>query len=92
MPTRCGSLAYLDRPLRDATSVARLRAAGAIIVGKATTHEFALGVTSPQSRNPHDLTRIPGGSSGGSAITVATGMALGSLGTDTRASIACPPH
>ena len=70
--------------------MARLRAAGAVIVGKATTHEFALGVTSPQSRNPHDPTRIPGGSSGGSAITVATGMALGSLGTDTRASIRVP--
>jgi aspartyl-tRNA(Asn)/glutamyl-tRNA(Gln) amidotransferase subunit A len=67
-----------------------LRAAGAIVVGKATTHEFALGVTNPQSRNPHDPTRIPGGSSGGSAITVATGMALGSLGTDTRASIRVP--
>ena len=90
LPTRCGSLAYLDRPQHDATSVARLRAAGAIIIGKATTHEFALGVTSPQSRNPHDPTRIPGGSSGGSAITVATGMALGSLGTDTRASIRVP--
>lgn len=89
-PTRCGSLAYLDRPLRDATGVARLRAAGAVFVGKATTHEFALGVTNPQSRNPHDPTRIPGGSSGGSAITVATGMALGSLGTDTRASIRVP--
>jgi aspartyl-tRNA(Asn)/glutamyl-tRNA(Gln) amidotransferase subunit A len=89
-PTRCGSLAYLDRPPRDAVSVARLRAAGAVIVGKATTHEFALGVTNPQSRNPHDPTRIPGGSSGGSAITVATGMALGSLGTDTRASIRVP--
>ena len=90
LPTRCGSLAYLDRPVRDAASVARLRAAGAVIIGKATTHEFALGVTNPQSRNPHDLTRIPGGSSGGSAITVATGMALGSLGTDTRASIRVP--
>ena len=90
LPTRCGSLAYFDRPARDAVSVARLRAAGAVIVGKATTHEFALGVTNPQSRNPHDPTRIPGGSSGGSAITVATGMALGSLGTDTRASIRVP--
>ena len=90
LPTRCGSLAYLDRPARDAVGVARLRAAGAVIVGKATTHEFALGVTNPQSRNPHDPTRIPGGSSGGSAITVSTGMALGSLGTDTRASIRVP--
>jgi aspartyl-tRNA(Asn)/glutamyl-tRNA(Gln) amidotransferase subunit A len=55
-----------------------------------TTHEFALGVTSPQSRNPHDPTRIPGGSSGGSAIAVSTGMGLASIGTDTRASIRVP--
>ncbi|HEV8298159.1 MAG TPA: amidase, partial [Acidimicrobiales bacterium] len=90
MSTRCGSLAYEDLPAVDATAVACLRDAGAIILGKATTHEFALGVTSPQSRNPHDPTRIPGGSSGGSAVTVACGMALGSLGTDTRASIRVP--
>jgi aspartyl-tRNA(Asn)/glutamyl-tRNA(Gln) amidotransferase subunit A len=88
--TRAGSAAYHDRPVRDATAVARLRAAGAVIVAKTATHEFALGVTSPQSRNPHDPTRIPGGSSGGSAIAVATGMGLGSLGTDTRASIRVP--
>jgi aspartyl-tRNA(Asn)/glutamyl-tRNA(Gln) amidotransferase subunit A len=74
----------------DAVSVARLRAAGAIIVGKTQTHEFALGVTTPQSRNPHDPTRDPGGSSGGSAISVVTGMSLASLGTDTRASIRVP--
>jgi aspartyl-tRNA(Asn)/glutamyl-tRNA(Gln) amidotransferase subunit A len=70
--------------------VARLRAAGAIIIGKTETHEFALGVTTPQSRNPWDLTRIPGGSTGGSAIAVVTGMAPGALGTDTRASIRVP--
>jgi Asp-tRNA(Asn)/Glu-tRNA(Gln) amidotransferase A subunit family amidase len=90
MPTRGGSAAYLDVPTDDAESVARLRIAGAVVVGKAATHEFALGVTSPQSRNPHDPTRIPGGSSGGSAVAVATGMSLGSLGTDTRASIRVP--
>jgi aspartyl-tRNA(Asn)/glutamyl-tRNA(Gln) amidotransferase subunit A len=88
--TRAGSAAYHDRPTHDATAVARLRAAGAVIVAKTSTHEFALGVTSPQSRNPHDPSRIPGGSSGGSAIAVATGMGLGSLGTDTRASIRVP--
>ncbi len=70
--------------------MARLRAAGAIVIGKTETHEFALGVTTPQSRNPWDPTRIPGGSSGGSAIAVATGMAPGALGTDTRASIRVP--
>jgi aspartyl-tRNA(Asn)/glutamyl-tRNA(Gln) amidotransferase subunit A len=90
VPTRAGSDAYHERPGRDAAAVALLRAAGAVIVGKATTHEFALGVTSPQSRNPRDRRRIPGGSSGGSAISVATGMALASLGTDTRASIRVP--
>jgi aspartyl-tRNA(Asn)/glutamyl-tRNA(Gln) amidotransferase subunit A len=90
VPTRAGSDAYFELPSLDAPSVARLRAAGAVLVGKASTHEFALGVTSPQSRNPHDPTRIPGGSSGGSAISVVTGMALGSLGTDTRASIRVP--
>jgi aspartyl-tRNA(Asn)/glutamyl-tRNA(Gln) amidotransferase subunit A len=61
-----------------------------VILGKTSTHEFALGVTSPQARNPHDPARIPGGSSGGSAIAVATGMGLASLGTDTRASIRVP--
>src|SRR5262249_5554742 len=69
---------------------ARLRAAGALFTGKVASHEFALGVTTPQSRNPWDPRRIPGGSSGGSAISVVTGMAVASLGTDTRASIRVP--
>jgi aspartyl-tRNA(Asn)/glutamyl-tRNA(Gln) amidotransferase subunit A len=77
-------------PDDDADGVDLWRAAGAVILGKTSTHEFALGVTSPQARNPHDPTRIPGGSSGGSAIAVATGMGLASLGTDTRASIRVP--
>lgn len=89
-PTRAGSAAYDELPSVDAESVARLRASGAVILAKVTTHEFALGVTTPQSRNPHDAARIPGGSSGGSAIAVSTGMGLGSLGTDTRASIRVP--
>src|SRR5207245_121173 len=89
-PTRAGSAVFEALPGEDADAVARLRAAGAIVLAKTTTHEFALGVTTPQSRNPHDPTRIPGGSSGGSAIAVATGMGLGSLATDTRASIRCP--
>lgn len=91
MPTRCGSAAYEELPSVNAVGVARLRAAGAVVIGKATTHEFALGVTTPQARNPFDATRIPGGSSGGSAIAVATGIGLASLGTDTRASIRVPP-
>jgi Asp-tRNA(Asn)/Glu-tRNA(Gln) amidotransferase A subunit family amidase len=88
--TRCGSAVYEDRPTRDAAAVALLRDAGAVILGKVATHEFALGVTSPQCRNPHDPERLAGGSSGGSAIAVATGMGLASLGTDTRASIRVP--
>ena len=90
VPTRCGSAAYDEVPAVDAIGVARLRAAGAIVLAKVSTHEFALGVTTPQSRNPHDQSRIPGGSSGGSAIAVSTGMGLASLGTDTRASIRVP--
>lgn len=74
----------------DALAVRRLREAGAILIGKAQTHEFALGVTTPQSRHPLDRERNPGGSSGGSAISVATGMSVASLGTDTRASIRVP--
>ena len=89
-PTRAGSAVYERLPAADAESVARLRAAGAVVLAKVSTHEFALGVTTPQSRNPHDPRRIPGGSSGGSAIAVATGMGLGSLATDTRASIRAP--
>lgn len=91
MPTTASSRVLNDlMPTEDACAVARLKAAGAIIVGKTETHEFALGVTTPQSRNPWDPTRIPGGSTGGSAIAVATGMAPGGLGTDTRASIRVP--
>lgn len=90
MPTRCGSDAFHQVPEVDAAAVDRWRAAGAVVLGKTSTHEFALGVTSPQARNPHDPTRIPGGSSGGSAVAVATGMGFASLGTDTRASIRVP--
>ncbi len=88
--TRAGSDAYYAVPAVDATAVARLRAAGAVILAKVSTHEFALGVTTPQSANPLDHQRIPGGSSGGSAIAVACGIGLGSVGTDTRASIRVP--
>ena len=63
-------------PATDATAVRLLREAGAVIMGKTHTHEFALGVTTSQSRNPWDTTRDPGGSSGGSAISISTGMSL----------------
>ena len=79
----------------DATVVTRLRDAGAIIIGKTNLHEFALGTTSDESafgpvRNPHDTTRSPGGSSGGSGAAVASGMGWASIGTDTGGSIRIP--
>jgi aspartyl-tRNA(Asn)/glutamyl-tRNA(Gln) amidotransferase subunit A len=82
-------------PQADAFVVEKLKQAGAILVGKTNTHEIALGVTGNNphygtARNPWDTTRIPGGSSSGSAIAVATGMALGALGTDTGGSIRIP--
>jgi aspartyl-tRNA(Asn)/glutamyl-tRNA(Gln) amidotransferase subunit A len=90
MPTRAGSLAYESLTPKEGIGVARLRAAGALILAKVATHEFALGVTTPQCRNPFDPTVISGGSSGGSAIAVATGVGVASLGTDTRASLRVP--
>ena len=79
----------------DAPAVASLHAAGAVIVGKTNLHEFALGTTCEDSafgavRNPIDTTRSAGGSSGGSAVSVLTGMALASVGTDTGGSIRIP--
>ena len=79
----------------DATVVARLRAAGAVLIGKCNLHELALGTTSAESaygpvRNPFDPTRVAGGSSGGSAVAVRTGMSLASIGTDTGGSIRIP--
>jgi len=91
-PTGCGCDAYADaRPaVADAAAVARLRAAGAVIVGKTTTHELACGVYTPPTRNPWDLERSAGGSSGGSGAAVAAGAALGAIGSDTGGSIRIP--
>ncbi|HEY2218104.1 MAG TPA: amidase [Gaiellaceae bacterium] len=91
-PTRCGSDAYADVPAAsaDAAAVARLRAAGAVVVGKTTTHELACGVYTPPTRNPWDLERSAGGSSGGSGAAVAAGAALGAIGSDTGGSIRIP--
>src|SRR5438046_3934507 len=75
---------------RDSAAVARLRAAGAVFVGKTTTHELACGVYTPPTRNPWDLERSAGGSSGGSAAAVAAGAAMGALGSDTGGSIRIP--
>ncbi|MFZ9413496.1 MAG: amidase [Alphaproteobacteria bacterium] len=91
-----GSRFFADRVSpADATVVARLRAAGATIVGTANLHEFCFGGTTQNAhwgacRNPWDTTRIPGGSSGGSAVAVAAGMAEAALGTDTGGSIRGP--
>lgn len=75
---------------RDATVWQRLDAAGAVLIGKTATHELAYGVATPATRNPVDLGRMPGGSSGGSAAALAAGMCLGAVGTDTAGSIRIP--
>ena len=87
---REGHIAATDAPV-----IARLRDAGAVIIGKTNLDEFAFGTTCENSafgvvRHPLDTSRSPGGSSGGSAVAVATGMALAALGTDTGGSIRIP--
>jgi aspartyl-tRNA(Asn)/glutamyl-tRNA(Gln) amidotransferase subunit A len=82
-------------PQQDAAIVTKLKEAGAVILGKTNMHEFAYGVTSNNPHfgpvhNPWDLSRIPGGSSGGSATAVAAGLCYGSIGTDTGGSIRIP--
>lgn len=74
----------------DATVVEQLRRAGAVLIGKTQTHEFAYGTYTPATRNPWDLTRVPGGSSGGSAAALAAAMCLGAIGSDTGGSIRIP--
>ncbi|MGI5409949.1 amidase [Streptomyces chartreusis] len=74
----------------DSTVAARLAAAGAVLVGKTHTHEFAYGLTTPQTRNAWNRERVAGGSSGGSAVAVAAGTATFALGTDTGGSIRVP--
>ncbi|CAB3915334.1 amidase [Achromobacter deleyi] len=96
MPTTMGAAHFLGhRPAADADCVALLRAAGAIVVGKTLTHEFAYGPTGDRSvqgasRNPWRTTQITGGSSAGSAAAVASGMVPVALGTDTGGSVRVP--
>jgi aspartyl-tRNA(Asn)/glutamyl-tRNA(Gln) amidotransferase subunit A len=95
MPTTAGAAGWARHPDEDATVVERLRAAGAIVIGKGNTNEFAAGI---DGRNPHkgdchnpwDPTRMTGGSSSGPAAAVAAGMAEGAVGTDTSGSIRTP--
>ena len=77
-------------PVSDAAVVEHLNRAGAVMVGKTHTHEFAYGVITPTTRNPWDLDRIPGGSSGGSGAAVAAGMCQAAIGTDTGGSVRIP--
>src|SRR5205807_7564746 len=96
VPTTGHSKVMQDHvPKADAFSVARLKAAGAIVMGKLATHEFALGGPSfdlpwPPARNPWDLSRFTGGSSSGTGASVAAGLVLGGTGSDTGGSIRGP--
>jgi aspartyl-tRNA(Asn)/glutamyl-tRNA(Gln) amidotransferase subunit A len=96
VPCTLGSKILLDNiPTADATVVARLKQAGAVILGKHNLHEFAFGITSENPhfgvvRNPWDTERVPGGSSGGTAAAIAAGLCVAGLGSDTGASIRAP--
>jgi len=96
LETRYGSTAHISHiPKEDAEIVRQLRNAGAIIIGKTTTHEFAWGVTTSSpvfgdTLNPHNIAHIPGGSSGGAAAAIAYGAVAAGLGTDTGGSVRIP--
>jgi amidase len=96
LPTTAGSIALKGSMAeRDAFQVKKLRDAGVVIVGKANLHEFARGITTisslgGQTRNPYDVTRNPGGSSGGTGAAIAANFAAAGMGTDTCGSIRYP--
>jgi Asp-tRNA(Asn)/Glu-tRNA(Gln) amidotransferase A subunit family amidase len=96
MPTSAGSIALASfHPARDAFLVQRLKAAGAVILGKTNMHELAAGIFTVgsrfgQTRNPYDLDRNPGGSSGGTGAAVAANFAAAGMGSDTCGSIRIP--
>ena len=90
-PTRCGSPLYPVTPVEtDADVITRLRAAGALVAGKTTTHELACGVVSAPASNPWNTDHLPGGSSGGSGVAVSAGLVPIGLGSDTGGSVRIP--
>jgi Asp-tRNA(Asn)/Glu-tRNA(Gln) amidotransferase A subunit family amidase len=95
LPTTAGSRSWSRVARGDAAAVRALRAAGAVVLGKGHTNEWAFGIDGRNPwrapcRNPHDHDRLPGGSSSGPAVAVAAGLALGGVGTDTSGSIRVP--
>jgi amidase len=96
MPTSGGALGLATlQPTADAFQVKKLRAAGAVILGKTTMHELAAGITTissltGQTRNPYDLYRVPGGSSGGTGAAIGASFAAAGMGSDTCGSIRIP--
>ncbi len=89
--TEVGSKVYAGfLPDYDATVVAKLHAAGAVLIGKTVCHEFSCGGSDPPTRSPWDLSRFPGGSSIGSGVALAARSAFGAIGTDTGGSVRIP--